>query len=228
VLFIFWMYMNKSIKYLRKFETEYIHRHWKNGYFYEQFELNYIKDMLGSNRRIVDVGANIGNHAIYFDKIMNSEVIYVIEPNEQLYCILLQNVALNYCHKVNVDYLGLALGYEENNCFIENEEMIECNNFGLSKINLNKTGNVSVMRGDSLFCDIPIDLLKIDVEGMELQVLQGFEKTINRYKPVLYLEIQNDNNEVIMNYINKICYKVVKKFNTTQNEGYTNYILISK
>jgi hypothetical protein len=48
---------------------------------------------------------------------------------------------------------------------------------------------------DTIFYDnnIPVDFIKIDTEGWEYFILQGGEKTIQKYKPMIQLEWNNDN-----------------------------------
>ena len=57
------------------------------------------------------------------------------------------------------------------------------------------------LAGDSIVSDKKIDLIKIDVEGMELIVLKGFEMTQSRWKPYLMIEISRQNFDLCHNYL---------------------------
>ena len=63
---------------------------------------------------------------------------------------------------------------------------------------------------DSL--DLPgCDFLKIDVEGMELQVLQGAEETIRKYQPVIYAEAdREDKKDALFAYLRSHGYRLYR------------------
>ena len=56
-------------------------------------------------------------------------------------------------------------------------------------------GDVAVCRGDDLFGAEKFDLIKIDVEGMEVEVLAGLAQTIARGRPLIFVEVQDENRE---------------------------------
>jgi len=55
-----------------------------------------------------------------------------------------------------------------------------------------------------------VDLIKIDVEGAELDVLLGATNTLSRFKPILQIEVKKDNEEVVLSLLEKHGYKVLK------------------
>ena len=87
-----------------------IQKHLANNRFFEIQDLEFMKQFIDSNTVIIDIGANIGNHSVYFSKFTDAKTIYVIEPIPRAYKLLLANIALNYCHNINSDFIGLALG----------------------------------------------------------------------------------------------------------------------
>ena len=60
-------------------------------------------------------------------------------------------------------------------------------------------------------CNFQIDFMKIDVEGMEMDVLEGGEKTINDQKPLIYLEIYSKNLSNLLKWIKKMEYYIILK-----------------
>ena len=54
-------------------------------------------------------------------------------------------------------------------------------------------GEIATLRPDDFLTDETPDFIKIDVEGMEMQVLRGLQKTIKRTRPVLLVEVDREN-----------------------------------
>jgi len=69
-------------------------------------------------------------------------------------------------------------------------------------------------------------MIKIDVEGMEMKVLRGLEETIRRTRPVLLLEIDDENNADFQDWIAPFDYDVVEEVRRYQNN--TNYVLVPR
>jgi len=192
------------------------------GYFFEQAELEKIIHYIKPKSVIIDVGANIGNHSIFFDKFYNPKTIYAIEPIDRAYKMLLQNIALNYCHTVNVDYIGLALSDSRGYCKVDK---IYSDNLGGTTLKKSHKG-ITTVTGDSIFLNIHVDFIKIDVEGMEINVLNGFEKTINKYKPIIFIEVCSNLEQEFYCWINKFNYFIVECM--TSNIWYKNFLIKSK
>lgn len=78
--------------------------------FYESDELKYLrKAYLKGGNVILDIGANIGNHTVFFSKICNAERIYAFEPITETYDTLCRNIDLNHIEDRVVAY-NVALG----------------------------------------------------------------------------------------------------------------------
>lgn len=187
------------------------------GRFYEEEELHALKALSKPGWVILDIGANVGNHAIYFDKYFEAKEVIVIEPLPQAYRMLLMNVALNYCHRVNLDYIGLALGDKNGTCDIAAAYM---HNLGGTRLAAAEQGPIQMTTGDNLLNGRAVDFIKMDVEGMELQVLQGLKNTITRYKPLMFVEVDNDNAERFWSLMQEFGYRCIQSFSrysTNQN-----------
>ena len=74
-----------------------------------------------------------------------------------------------------------------------------------------------------LFHDKNIDLIKIDVEGMETEVLIGLQETIDANKPLIFIEIRHINREWFNDWMVENGYIVVKT--TEHNKEYDNVIV---
>ncbi|NFN94987.1 FkbM family methyltransferase [Clostridium botulinum] len=133
---------------------------------------------------IIDCGAYIGDTAELFLKKLNEECkIYCIEPFEDSYDQLCSNVRLNNISN-KVECLYNAVSNEKRTDYIRcNEDAAYvCANL---KDNQGKLGNkINVDKIDNLFKDInQIDFIKMDIEGEEVNALNGASNVIRNMKP---------------------------------------------
>lgn len=141
----------------------------------------------------VDVGANIGNHTIFFSRIFPRVIAF--EPVPRNCWILKANLHLNRIS--NVTLVEKGLGAREEFLLLVNDDPENTNDgFNLEPIDSSQAlGNayqIAVVRGDyeleALGVSGGIAIIKIDVEGFEPQVLQGLEKTILKHRPIIFWE----------------------------------------
>ena len=139
---------------------------------------------------IFDIGANIGNHAISIST--DCKRIYAFEPDAGIMSILMKNIHANRINNIVANEMGLSDSTRHSDFYVNMD-----GNIGASTLDPDARGRkfkrtrVSLTTGDSYVKDNAIDridLLKIDVEGHEIQVLSGFEKTLDKYKPIILME----------------------------------------
>ena len=99
-------------------------------------------------------------------------------------------------------------------------------NLGGSKMRATEGGGLEVVVGDEALKGVDPAMIKVDVEGMEMEVLRGLEGTIRRAKPVLLLEIDDANLDDFRAWITPLDYDVVEEVRRYQNN--TNYVLVPK
>lgn len=143
----------------------------------------------------VDVGANIGNHALFFAEHFSN--VIAIEPNPRLFELLEINARL----RKNVSPLNVGAS----DVSTEMALSYDSSNWGGGQLMARDASDaraftvpVSVRRLDDLveLAGRPIGLLKIDVEGHELRVLKGAEALVRRSQPVVLFEQHaNDVND---------------------------------
>lgn len=142
------------------------------------FVLPYVKE----GNTVLDAGANIGCYSYAFlTKIGSKGKLYAFEPSNESYECLSYNLGKH----PNVVLSESALGLHSGHCRVVREN----NNVGMSFCEeVNSSDAVKVTTIDSLNLDA-LDFLKIDVEGDELNVLIGGYNTIKKFKPVMFIEI---------------------------------------
>jgi FkbM family methyltransferase len=138
---------------------------------------------------VVEVGANIGTSTVWFgQRVGPSGAVIAFEPQRVCFQILCANVALNALTIVNA--IQQAVGAQRGSINVPMIKTDTPNNFGgleLTDPAAPRGQQVPLVRLDDLRLG-RCNLLKVDVEGMELSVLQGGAETIRRLRPVLYVE----------------------------------------
>ena len=161
------------------------------GYVFESHIINgTIKPYIEKSRYAVDVGANIGCHAISYANFNPECKVWAFEPQEKLYEILTRNVSRNnLTDRVTISRCGLG-HVETATTMASLDTVFDVNRQGCNKGGLGiGTGGekIKIITLDSL--NLPgLDFLKIDVEGAEGLVIEGGKETIKKYRPVIFFE----------------------------------------
>jgi FkbM family methyltransferase len=142
---------------------------------------------------VVEVGSNVGAHTVELSATVGPRGrVLAFEPQRLIFQTLCANLALTQC--ANVWAHWMALGAEEGVLSVPHLDPAARNNFGgLSLGRAHATGDPVALRTLDSFELPSCRLLKADVEGMEVEVLKGSLATINRLRPILYLE--NDRQQ---------------------------------
>ena len=186
------------------------------------YELEMLMDMMqriNAGELLLDVGANIGNHTIFMAKVAGCKVLS-FEPNKYLVEALSETINMN---NLSDSVTIMSKGVGRKNSFASFAEEVK-HNIGAQKINISmdKKDEIEVITLDSLRYEGDIKMIKIDVEGMELDVLEGAWKIISKYRPIIYAEAATKAEFLpIYNYLSKLNYNYVKAFNATPTHLFT-------
>jgi FkbM family methyltransferase len=156
---------------------------------------------------IFDIGANIGTFTTWMAKAFPQGKIYSFEPQREVFQMLCGNAAINNFY--NVYTYNIALGKENTKIEFEEPNYFKNNDFGtfslIENVITEKTKNkivVPIQTLDSFleYYNIPkVHLLKIDVEGMDLDVLIGGSNTIKKHFPIIFIEHCDNRKTIIEN-----------------------------
>jgi FkbM family methyltransferase len=159
---------------------------------YSELEWMLLERYCRSGDTVVEVGANIGAHTVSLAAAVGARGrVIAIEPQPVIFQRLCANVALN--GSLHVETLNCGCGAVAATMGLPRIDYGAEGNFG--GIPLQPLGypqpaiEIRVVQLDELLQDASrVDLIKIDVEGMELEVLEGAASSIARHRPVLYVE----------------------------------------
>ena len=214
---------NKTINYIKNDNCigDYI----KKGIYWEEWMLTYIQQNYIENTNIIDLGANIGTTTLLMSEVLSNNCkIFSFEPiyDDILFKNILEN---NLSDKVEIYPYGV--GNKIETLKIKQINLLDIMNFGAVSI-INNLED----KEDSYKIDIvPIDyfnfqnisLIKIDVEHMEIEVLEGCLNLIKCCKPTIIIEtyqldkLQKTN---IFKELMDIGYEM-----DIISEGYNDYIM---
>lgn len=137
----------------------------------------------------VDVGANAGYISLVMGRYVGpSGRVISFEPNPDVIVKFRRNLSLNPELRQTVELRTVGLGKEATRMFVAPDTEVGIGNAGLaSAASSHTTFQVEVATLDSF--DLPrLDCMKVDVEGMELDVLRGAEATIRKFCPYIVFE----------------------------------------
>lgn len=210
-------YMGEDVKFFFPNHEDHIQRLIKErGTFYEQEMLEDIRQRLKPGSNVIDIGAYIGTHSIYFGKFCGANVL-AIEPSPDSYKILRENVKLNNLED-KVTCVSLAIGDK-----IGKADCIppKRTNQGENRVIETSDGQIPLQTLDNIIT-AHVDMIKIDIEGMEEKALLGAEKTIREYRPLLYVEITDESTlSRIDGYLSSFGYKRKAVYNATPTYLYS-------
>lgn len=160
--------------------------HQETGKFYEEGLLRLVYELPIAPGLFIDVGANIGNHTVFFSKVLGRRTV-AFEPHSKILDRLRRNVCLNGVESlVSIVAKGVL-----------NQEgwlpmVFDSENWGKTHVDFRDKSTESF----SLFTKLdncldstePVSFIKIDVEGAEESVIKGANKTISRNLPLIFCE----------------------------------------
>ncbi len=154
---------------------------------YEWAMLQDIDSRIDENAVVLDVGANIGNHALYLAAITGCRV-HAFEPHPELAAALVRSADTNgLADRLIVHQVAVGRRNGRGHFTVETPD-----NLGAQSVTLDtkNEGSFDIIALDGVVRG-RVDVMKIDVEGMELDVLRGAQRLISEHRPLLYVECRD-------------------------------------
>lgn len=181
------------------------------GDFYEAELLADVRSRLFFPECAVDVGAHVGNHTLYFSMMLGIKTV-AFEPNARTFELLEANVRENGVEsmcRIRHAAVGAAAGRVRAIAASEG-------NSGMARVESDAAGDVPLLCLDEeLQNAVRIDVIKIDVEGWELDVLRGAARVIEKHRPLIYVEASDATFPEVRALLIACRYVCWKRFNAT-------------
>jgi FkbM family methyltransferase len=178
--------LGREFYFLLNSEIDHIQNVIRSGQFYEIEELELIVELAGNPKRILDVGANIGNHSIYFAHRFNADLTIPVEPNPVVLPLLRANTGLNWHRSFDLSMLGY--GFSDRSA-TGVSRATSAANLGGARLQVDEGGSIPIIAADVALPGMTFDLIKIDVEGMEREVVSGMSAILARSRAVVFIEV---------------------------------------
>ena len=194
---------------------------------FDQEEVNLVLGLLSKRRQIyqkevvaLDCGANIGVHTIEWARHMHGwGQVHAFEAQERIYYALAGNIAINNC--TNARATWAAVGAKPGRLDVPNVDYNKPASYGsleLRKSARNEDIGQTISYAKSDTYEVPmitldsvklthVDFIKIDVEGMELDVLRGAAKLLKKHCPMMLIEHIKTDSKALIDMLTSFGYK---------------------
>jgi FkbM family methyltransferase len=186
-----------------------------------EHELQCLRPYVRPGSVAVDVGANIGTHALAFSRWVGSGSVLAIEAQPVVSALLRVNSLLN--KRGNIDVITALCARRRGWTSIEVDYRDADNFGGLSFTELARADGarwwqrrhrkarnlVPIVPLDELAAGLPVSLIKLDIEGMEYDALRGARGLLRRQRPVVYLEqLSTIDLRKVYDYLSHLGYRL--------------------
>jgi FkbM family methyltransferase len=147
-------------------------------------------NLIGNSSTVLDVGANIGNHSVFFGAVLGARRLIAFEPQAHCAQTLATNLALNGLEgraTIHRSLVGAAPGQGRMIGF-------QPRNLGGTSFASDAQGGLPLTSLDAAIAADDrgnVDFIKIDVEGMQMEVLRGATDLLSEQAPALWIELRD-------------------------------------
>ena len=172
-----------------------------NVLFYGSYETFELKLLAAIALRIdgaifVDVGANVGHHALFMAS--HVEQVHSFEPNPVLWPLIEEKFRYNGVQNVFLHRKGLGIKSGKLSLYLSSDSGESSLMAGTNRTSTESSVLTDIVRGDDFFPEVHIkriDLIKFDIEGFEKSAIEGLRFYIENSRPIIMLEISEVGKE---------------------------------
>jgi FkbM family methyltransferase len=195
---------------------------------FDPSEIALALDLLSMRRKVhgdgvvaIDGGANVGVHTIEWARHMHGwGRVLSFEAQEFVFYALAGNIALNNCFNASARWS--ALGEQPGTIKVPEPDYLRPGSFGSLEIRQKPRTEfigqqVSYDEEDCITTPMQsidalaldrLDFVKLDIEGMEMEVLRGARKTLEKHKPVMIIEVLKSDRNALADYLGGMGYNI--------------------
>lgn len=156
---------------------------------FERKEMELCREYISETGVVIDIGANIGLHSIYFSKLAKNGCVIALEPSLATFGVMVKNLA-NIGNVLPINLAASSQGGMAD--FFHASDNAYSSLIDTKRKEIVSVRKVPCMTVDDLVSGLrleAVDFVKIDVEGLEFAVLQGMAAVIAKFRPVIFCEI---------------------------------------
>ena len=176
----------------------------------------FLRSLDFKGKTVYDVGGHVGLKTMFFAReVQETGNVVTFEPNPKSYAAILDHINLNGLSNVRVIQMGLGSKRETLKFLVPGSS-------GLGSASLEKQKQYLMQKDIQVFyievdtMDNQIatnilpkpDFVKIDVEGLEIEVLHGMIQTISKYRPAIFVELHGVREREVVEFLLDHCYKI--------------------
>jgi FkbM family methyltransferase len=175
---------------------------------FSELEAEVFLKLIRADDVVLEAGANIGAHTVHLARLVGPKgAVIAFEPQRIIFQLLCANIALN--DLLNVHAFQIALGREIGKIKVPQLDYTAEVNFGGLSLGQGGAGEDAPLWTVDSMALPSLRMLKVDVEGMEIEVLEGARATIAKLRPLLYVENdREDRSEALITLIGALGYNM--------------------
>jgi FkbM family methyltransferase len=162
----------------------------ENLKFWESSSREIFSELAKKSSFILDIGSYTGIYTLIASKSNKNVHTISFEPNPLIFRALEKNLRLNRIRNTKLE--KLALDNESGRDFLYLNHEVYSSAASIIETNLNyEKYEVNKLTLDSYFEkneNLSVELMKIDVEGLETRILEGSRKVLSKFSPILLME----------------------------------------
>jgi len=202
-----------------------------NNQVFESEVIELAKKYIKPNTSVLDIGANFGQMSVLFSNMVGEGKVYSFDADDWIFEIFTKNIEANNKQSKIIPYFGAVHNIMGEVLFFPEQDFKEYGSYGSFGIDFNasKGREINTLTIDSLNITDPISFIKIDIQGGDLQAMQGAVKTIQKNKCAILFEYEyhfedkyNMCFQDYVDFVNSINYKFHRVIN-----GH-NFLIIPK
>ncbi len=181
--------------------------------FFKAYKYHYwVKSFIRPGSVIIDIGANLGHYTLLFLRWTWSKGhVYAVEP-----VVPFVNILSRFCTRKNITIFPYAIGEESKAVTLGIPKSYSYLRTGIPEIipewdthkNFWYTFSARMLPASDIFANLShCDYIKVDVEGYEIQVLQSISFLLERFHPILQVEVRQENWSDFCAFLDSLGYK---------------------
>ena len=187
--------------------------------FADQSELELIRKISQKNKIfLIDCGCNYGSYSFYTASLSSQNFVVAIEASPNTAEDFKKNLNLNKFN--NVVLKNFAISDSDNTTITFNESKNDWeSSLTHSEFDKKKITQIKTKKIDTIIKNQKLDgyslLIKLDIEGHELQAIEGAKNTIKKYKPIIIMELssyifnrENQPFDYLKNFLSEFNYGI--------------------